>query len=311
MTGKAAVIARVEMIMGLPVSIHVREVLSTSCAEDLVQAAMTAAFQEMQRFDRIFSPYRADSILAAVRAGRLETAEAGAEFTEMLERADDAKRVTGGAFDVHFSGELEPSGLVKGWAAERAGERLAELGWDWYLNAGGDIVCGGTGGIWRIGIEHPADSSGLITVVGLACGAMATSGSAHRGAHIIDPVSGAPSSGVRQVTVVGPSLARADVWATAIAARGQPALSGAADTLVPTCVADGYEVFAVADDGKVYATEGFAAFQVNDLARPVAAPFAALARSPSIGKRVHRQSCRATRGVQPPTTESDQNPDHL
>jgi thiamine biosynthesis lipoprotein len=269
-------IARVEMIMGLPVSIHVRDPLSTGGSDQLVQPAITAAFQEMRRFDRIFSPYRSDSTLTAVRAGRLVIGGAGPEFAEMLERADEAKRLTGGAFDVHFAGELDPSGLVKGWAAQRAGEQLAALGRDWYLNAGGDIVCGGAGGPWRIGIEHPADPSGLITVVGLARGGVATSGSAHRGAHIIDPVSGAPATGVRQVTVVGSSVARADVWATAIAARGLSALTGAQDPLIPACVADGYQVFAVAENGTVYATEGFATFQVDDLPRPIAATFAAL-----------------------------------
>lgn len=277
MSRTGAVIARVEMIMGLPVSIHVRDTLPSKVSEEVVQPAMAAAFQVMRRFDRIFSPYRDDSTLTAVRAGQLAICNAGEEFAEMLERAKEAKRLSGGAFDVHFAGELEPSGLVKGWAAQRAGERLTVVGRDWYLNAGGDITCSGTEAPWRIGIEHPADPSGLITVVGLAGGGLATSGSAHRGAHIIDPMSGGPAAGVRQVTVVGPSLARADVWATAIAARGLPALARATDPLVPACVADGYQVFAVADHGQVYATEGFAAVQVDDLPRPSAAPFAALA----------------------------------
>ena len=268
------VTARTEMIMGLPVSIHVRDGLSGRRSP--VLDAIAAAFAEMRRFDRIFSPYRDDSTLSAVRAGRLAIRAAGAEFAEMLERADEAERLTGGAFDVHFAGHLDPSGLVKGWAAERAGEQLGRLDHDWYLNAGGDITCRTAGEPWRIGIEHPADASGLITVVGLGGGGLATSGSAHRGAHIFDPATGAPAAGIRQVTVVGCSLARADVWATAIAARGLPALLDRADPLIPACQADGHQVFAVADTGRVYATAGFAAFQVNGVRRPDAATFAAL-----------------------------------
>ena len=263
------VLARTEMIMGLPVSIHVRAPRS-----EVVDDAMTAAFAEMRRFDQIFSPYRDDSTLTAVRSGALEVAEAEPEFAEMLLLADEAKLLTSGAFDVHFAGDLEPSGLVKGWAAERAGAHLAGLGVDWYLNAGGDITCGTTGEPWRLGIEHPDVPTGLITVVALPSGGMATSGSAHRGAHIIDPATGGPASGIRQVTVIGPSLARADVWATAIAARGSAALISTVDRLLPTCVADGYQVFAVGDDGKVYATDGFAGYQVDDLPRPQVVRFA-------------------------------------
>ena len=263
--------------MGLPVSIHVRDRECSGPAESSVANAVEAAFDEMRRFDAIFSPYRSDSRLAAVRAGHLHTDDAGPQFAEMLDRAADAQRLTGGAFDVRFAGRLDPSGLVKGWAAERAGSLLAGLGHDWYLNAGGDITCSAKGEPWRIGIEHPADPSGVITVVGLGSGGLATSGSAHRGAHIIDPLTGTPASGISQVTVIGPSLARADVWATAIVARGRPALLSVADPLLRACIADGYQVLAVADNGKVHTTDGFAAYQVDDLPRPDAVPFAALA----------------------------------
>ena len=262
------------MIMGLPVSIHVRDVRPDQRPD--VDSAVDAAFGQMRRFDRIFSPYRDDSTLTAVRTGSLSVGDAGPEFAEMLQLAAEAKTLTSGAFDVHFAGELEPSGLVKGWAAERAGAALTGLGVDWYLNAGGDITCGAAGEPWRFGVEHPENPSGLITVVAVSGGGMATSGSVHRGAHIIDPVSRGPASGVRQVTVIGPSLARADVWATAIAARGRSALHAADDPLLPTCVADGYQVFAVGADGMVYATAGFAAFQVDDLPRPQVVHFASL-----------------------------------
>lgn len=269
--------ARTEMIMGLPVSIHLRNGLHSRRSEIPVADAVGAAFDEMRRFDAIFSPYRDDSTLAAVRAGHLRIDDAGPEFAEMLERSREARRATDGAFDVYFAGTLEPSGLVKGWAAERAGDLLDGVGLDWYLNAGGDITCAAAAQPWRIGIEHPADPSGLITVVGLRGGGVATSGSAHRGAHVIDTRTRAPAAGIAQVTVIGESLARADVWATAIVARGRPVLLSAADPLLPACVADGYQAFAVADNGRAHATNGFAAFQVGDQPRPEVTAFAALA----------------------------------
>jgi hypothetical protein len=66
--------------------------------------------------------------MTAVRTGRLPIDDAGAEFTEMLGRAAEAKAWNDGAFDVHLTGHLDPSGQVKGSGAERAGERLAGLG---------------------------------------------------------------------------------------------------------------------------------------------------------------------------------------
>ncbi|MBI4939670.1 MAG: FAD:protein FMN transferase, partial [Actinobacteria bacterium] len=50
-----------------------------------------------------------------------------------------------------------------------------------------------------------------------------TSGTAARGAHIVDPATGAAPSGLLSATVVGPSLTWADVYATAAFVRGADA----------------------------------------------------------------------------------------
>jgi FAD:protein FMN transferase len=54
-------------------------------------------------------------------------------------------------------------------------------------------------------------------------GAVATSGTAHRGRHLVDARTGAPPEGVMSVTVVAASLTDADVDATAAYARGTDA----------------------------------------------------------------------------------------
>lgn len=263
------VVARSEMIMGLPVSIHLRERPGgVSVVSPAAAATLERALAVMRRYDRIFSPYLADSQLQEVRAGLPVTPGAAAEFAEVLEIAESARVRSGGYFDVMFGGLLEPSGVVKGWAAQRAGDVLAEIGCDSYLNAGGDILCRSKGTGWRMGIEHPFDPSGLLTVIGLTDGALATSGAAHRGAHIVDPHTGLPAGGVRQVTVVGPSLTWADIWATALVAVGRPALGEPCHPVVLACTADGYDVMAVADDGMVVVTDGFASLQVADVPRP-------------------------------------------
>ena len=251
------------MIMGLPISIHLRNVADEQAAE----AAARSAFADLRSADQIFSPYRDDSILSAFRRGELTLDEAPVEFRRVLRLAERARRLTDGAFDVAAGGILDPSGLVKGWAAERAARRLPG---DHYLNAGGDIALRSDTRPWRIGIEHPAEPTALLAVLSISNGAVATSGTAHRGSHIVDPASGHPASGLRQATVVGPALGAADMWATAVVARGTRVLDRG-DPLLATLVGRGYDALLVGDDGRCFTTAGFAR-HATDLPRSVVVP---------------------------------------
>jgi thiamine biosynthesis lipoprotein len=97
---------------------------------------------------------------------------------------------------------------------------------DFCLSAGGDMVChtdDPDGVAWRIGLEDPFDPTRLIGTVPVRRGAVATSGSAHRGAHIVDARTGTPPSRVAQVTVIAESLTSADIDATAAYALGEEA----------------------------------------------------------------------------------------
>lgn len=81
-------------------------------------------------------------------------------------------------------------------------------------------------------------------------GAVATSGTAERGAHVIDPFTGQPAEALASVTVVGHDLIRSDAYATAAIAMGDRArrwLQGCA----------GYEALAVAADGRGWWTSGY------------------------------------------------------
>ena len=154
---------------------------------------------QLRHVDAIFSTYRPDSIINRLDRGELTIAECPAEVGEVIEldekpsesptaRSQSASRRRDGRR------RLDPSGVVKGWAAQRASEFLAALDdTDFCLSAGGDIVCHTADPnreAWRIGIEHPHDPSTLIAVVPIRSGGIATSGTAHRGAHLIDPRTG-------------------------------------------------------------------------------------------------------------------------
>ena len=113
----------------------------------------------------------------------------------MLERCDELRAATGGAFDARapLPGMLDPTGLVKGWAVERAAALLERAGARRFLvDAGGDVVL--RGGPWRVGIRHPRLRDRLAAVLELRDGAVATSGAYERGAHIVDPRTGRPAS---------------------------------------------------------------------------------------------------------------------
>ena len=92
---------------------------------------------------------------------------------------------------------------------------------------------------WRIGIADPLRPGRLAAIVRGRDFAVATSGIAERGPHIIDPHACLLATGLASITVVGPRLTLADSYATAafaMAARARDWMK----------VLDGDEAFAVA-----------------------------------------------------------------
>ena len=215
---------RVEHVMGMPISLALR---GRHTHDDAADTAWAAVLDSLRDADRVFSTYRADSVISAIRRGELALADAPAEVHEVLAIGTRAERATDGAFSLWRPGpdghpQLDPSAVVKGWAVQRASAFLRALpNTDSCLCAGGDMICHATGSDpWRIGIENPHDPSRVLAVVPVHDGAVATSGTAHRGAHLIDARTGTAPAAVVQVTVIAPSLTDADVDATAAYALG-------------------------------------------------------------------------------------------
>jgi thiamine biosynthesis lipoprotein len=217
----------VEHVMGMPISLAMR---GRHAADDDGRAAWAEAMAVLRAVDRVFSTYRADSVVSRLGRGELALADCPPEVAEVLELGEAAERDSGGAFSLYRGpAGFDPSGVVKGWAAERAAEPLRALAeTDFCLSAGGDLVCHTSdpdGRSWRIGIENPRDPGRLVVVVPLRTGAVATSGGAHRGQHIVDARTGRAPSGIASVTVVAASLTAADIDATAAYAQGRDAAS--------------------------------------------------------------------------------------
>jgi FAD:protein FMN transferase len=218
---------RVEHVMGMPISLALR---GRHLDDDAADAAWAAALEVLREADRVFSPYRPDSVVSAIRRGELDLADAPADVHEVLAIAARAERASDGAFsvwrpDLDGRPALDPSAVVKGWAAQRAAAALHLLeDTDSCLGAGGDLVCRSVSGVpWRVGIEDPHDPTRVLATVEVHDGAVATSGTAHRGAHLVDARTGSAPAAVAQVTVVAASLTDADVDATAAYALGPQA----------------------------------------------------------------------------------------
>lgn len=240
-------------VMGLPFSIHLR---GPDARSSRAAAVVDQVHQDLVTADRIFSTYRLDSDISRIDRGLLEVTDAHPAVAAVMRLADRARAETSGLFSVHLPGpdgraRLDPSGIVKGWAAQRAFDTLTTIaGVDVCLNAGGDVVVGTVtpGQLWRIGVEDPG-SGGLLCVVPMTSGALATSGTAARGDHILDPRTGRAPSALRQVSVLGPTLMWADVLATAAFVAGDAALELVAGH-------PGYEATVVTADGQVRSTAG-------------------------------------------------------
>ena len=240
---------RVEQVMGTVVSLDVRD-----APEPAVDAAFARLKDWLHYADRRFSTYRDDSDISRIDRGELTVGEASADVQWILARCAELREETGGAFDERAGGRLDPSALVKGWAVQRGADMLVADGLtDFSLNAGGDVVVRG-GALperaWRVGIQHPLERDAVAAAVALTDVAIATSGAYERGGHLIDPRTGAPSSGVLSVTVIGPDLGLADAYSTAAFALG-------ADGPAWTLGLDGYEAMTILADGCVLSTPGF------------------------------------------------------
>jgi thiamine biosynthesis lipoprotein len=211
----------------MPISLALRGRHSTGEHADAAWAEVMASLCDA---DAVFSTYREDSVISRLGRGELDPGACPAEVIEVLALGERARRESAGAFDVRRRDRegnvvLDPSGVVKGWAVQRASRALDGLDeTDYCLSAGGDMVVRTvrrTSPAWRIGIEDPFDPSRVIATVAVRNGAVATSGLARRGAHIVDPRTGGTPTALASVTVVAPELTAAVFDAS----RGRPAMS--------------------------------------------------------------------------------------
>jgi len=192
------------------------EVLTTRLVDEVVL--------DLRTVDDVLSTWKRDSPLSRLRRGDLPLTAMPSMVIEVFEACQSARLASRGWFDPwSMPGGVDPTGLVKGWAAQLALDHLKELDLTGaVVNAAGDIASFGgpdVGQRFRFGVVRPDDPMKLACILE-SPGAVATSGTYERGNHLINPFTGDARSAV-SATVTGPELGLADALATALAVAGR------------------------------------------------------------------------------------------
>lgn len=193
---------------------------ATAGAFDIAAGGLVRSWGFLERQGRTPGDDDLAAALAAAGTGRLELDAAGGR----------ARLTTAGA-------ELNPGGIGKGWAIDRACEALVAAGVPSVLVHGGQSSVRAVGvqgpsldgrSGWKVGLRHPLRPGRRLATITLVDRALGTSGSGtqffiergRRLGHILDPRTGRPAEGVLSATVLAPSAAEADALATALYVLG-------------------------------------------------------------------------------------------
>lgn len=224
-------------------------------ADEEAARGIYAYFSEV---DNRFSTFKASSEISQINRGELPQDRWSKDMHDVMSLCADTERQTGGYFSYTHSGYIDPLGVVKGWAVQRAADMLLARGiHDFYIDAGGDIAVHGAnqhGVPWRVGIRNPFARDQIVKRLILTDAGIATSGTYIRGQHIVNPF--APRTRLTDIvslTVVGPNVAEADRFATAAFAMGRRGIFFIESL-------PGFEGYQIDSQGKAMATSGLGQF---------------------------------------------------
>ena len=174
--------------------------------------------------DDELSTFKETSSVTKLRQNKMKIEDAPEMVQEVWRGCLKAKELSFGSFDPWaVEGGFDPSGFVKGWAAEKAADMLVAAGCDQVqVNAAGDIALRGNEP-WKIGIVNPDNRSEIVQVFEITNENIATSGHYEKGAHIKDPHTGIIAIGAKSGTVIGPDGGICDALATALMVDGKDA----------------------------------------------------------------------------------------
>jgi FAD:protein FMN transferase len=191
------------------------------CDVAAVGAEPAAVAAVLERWEATFSLFRPESELCSVNRAEAQVLAVSRLFARALRVALGVAAETEGLVDPTLCGRwaeialsgrllsrppglaLDLNGVVKALAVDEAAAALDGAG---FVSVGGDLAVRGP-----VDVALPAEGS-----VRVVSGGLATSGTASRGTHLVDPATGGPSeSPWEQVTASGATCLAADVAAKA------------------------------------------------------------------------------------------------
>jgi thiamine biosynthesis lipoprotein len=219
-----------EKLEGEIFSTHYQVTYQPNAALQLNPREIQAAIdKELNRIDWIASSWKKESELNRYnRSANKEEFRLSSDLKWLIERSREIEHLTGGASSIEQDkGNLDLSGIAKGYAVDRIAEYLAEdLGIDSFLvDIGGEIKAKGInpkGEAWSVGIFIPPGHDAIKSPrVRLKDSSIATSGRYFKGSHITDPETGTVvANSLISVSVINASNTTADALATALYVMG-------------------------------------------------------------------------------------------
>lgn len=189
--------------------------------------AADAFFDRVRHLEDVLSRFREHSDVSRLARGDVGLDDVDPAVRLVLAQCQELRELSDGDFEFEPRGRsgdpalpaLDLDAVAKGWIIDDAATALRMSPGAFLVNAGGDITARAAVDEepWRVGIQHPADRAAIVGTFEVARGAVATSGTYERGAHLRTD----GSSTLASVTVVGPDLACADGLSTAVFAAGQ------------------------------------------------------------------------------------------
>lgn len=222
--------------------------------DHVIARAFRNAATLLHEIDRIFSTWKLESPMSRLRRSEIDLGETPEPLRSVLQQCLVAKDISGGWFDPwSMPGGIDPTGFVKGWAAQEALQQLLVAGASGTIvNAAGDIALDGSPdghSPFRIGIVNPFNTASLAGVVEVST-SIATSGAYERGDHLFNPFSGEATTALASATVSGADLGLCDALATALVVGGH-------DVRRRIEALDGYEAMLIGYDKSIECTSAF------------------------------------------------------
>lgn len=181
--------------------------------------------EEVESLRRVLSTYDSQSEISRLdRAGKLD--QGSAPIREVLALYRQWEQASSGVLNVRAGGRLNIDALGKAYILDRVMAKLtatskAEA---LLLNIGGDLVARGA---WEIGIEDPRrgyDNVAPALTVKIENEAIATSGTAHRGAHLIDGRTGLAAARLSGASIAAKDAVTANALSTWMCITGSAPL---------------------------------------------------------------------------------------